>query len=86
MLSNEERIALLKDVVTFSETPDNVLAGIVALLKEEEFSAGEPIFEKGEMGDKLYIVASGKIRVHDEGHTLNCFERNDSFGEMALKR
>ncbi len=84
MLSTKERMALLKDVTTFSDTPDNVLAGVATFLKEEEFSAGETIFDTGEMGDKLYIVASGKIQIHDEGHTLNCFEEKDSFGEMAL--
>ncbi|MCP4544195.1 MAG: cyclic nucleotide-binding domain-containing protein [Chloroflexi bacterium] len=84
MLSKEERIIVLKSVETFSETPDNVLAGVAPLLKEERIPAGKTIFEKGEMGDALYIVASGKIRIHDEGHTLNYFEKGDSFGEMAL--
>jgi len=84
MLSPEERLAVLKEVLIFSETPDNVLAGIAPFLKEEKMSAGEPIFEKGEMGDKLYIVARGKVRIHDEDRTLNYFKKGDSFGEMAL--
>ena len=78
------KLDMLKTVSIFEQTPEHILDMISLLLEEVEISAGETVFEKGESGDSLYMIVDGKVRVHDEGRTLNYLEAGDVFGEMAL--
>ena len=84
MLSTIEKVLTLKHVDVFQQTPDDVLADVAALLAEIEVAAGETIFHKGELGESLYIVITGKLRVDDGDHLLNYLGASDVFGEMAL--
>jgi HEAT repeat protein len=84
MLSTIEKVIILKGASIFAETPDAILAEVAQALEEIEVDGGETIFEKGDSGDSMYILASGKVRVHDGTHTLNTLVSGDVFGEMAL--
>ena len=84
MLSKIEKVLTLKQVDVFQQAPDDVLADVAALLEEIEVAAGETIFRKGDLGDSLYIVITGKLRVDDGDHLLNYLDESDVFGEMAL--
>jgi ATP/ADP translocase/HEAT repeat protein len=84
MLSTLERVIILKTVSIFAETPDEILAEIAAVAEEFEAPAGQTIFEKGERGDCLYIIVSGKVRVHDHERFFNYLNERDVFGEMAV--
>jgi CRP-like cAMP-binding protein len=54
------------------------------LLQEVILTPDQTVFEKGEPGDALYIIAQGCVRVHDADHTLNYLTEGQVFGEMAL--
>lgn len=84
MLSTIEKVIILKTVDIFAETPDNVLAEVATLLDEVELPAGEVLFKKGDLGDSMYIVVTGKVRVHDGDRILNYRGEREVFGEMAL--
>jgi CRP-like cAMP-binding protein len=84
MLSNVEKVLILKSVAMFSHTPDNVLADVADLLEELDVSENETIFEKGDSGDSMYVILDGKVRVHDGERLLNYLGERDVFGEMAL--
>ncbi|MGQ4807653.1 hypothetical protein NKDENANG_01008 [Candidatus Entotheonellaceae bacterium PAL068K] len=79
-----EKVMILKSVPIFSETPDEVLAEVAAILDDIEYPAGETIFEKGEMGSCMYIIVNGKVRVHDGEHTLTHLGERELFGELAV--
>ncbi len=79
-----ERVILLKGVDMFSRTSEDVLAEIAAVLEEVEAPRGHVIFEKGEMGDSLYIIVQGRVRVYDGDTTIGELGENDIFGELAL--
>lgn len=83
-LSPIERMLLLKQVDMFNRLPDELLTELVFLLEEADVAAGETVFAEGESGDAMYIVATGKVRVHAAGHTLNYLSAGQVFGEMAL--
>jgi AAA family ATP:ADP antiporter len=83
-LSLIEKVIILKTVDILAGTPDSILAEVATLLKDVPLGAGDTIFEKGTPGDCMYIIVSGHVRVHDEGHTLNYLGEGDVFGEMAL--
>lgn len=84
MLSTIEKVIILKTVSVFSQTPDDVLAEVAELLEEVEAAEGETIFNKGDLGDSLYVIVDGKVRVHDGDRLLNYLGERDVFGEMAL--
>jgi len=84
VLSTIEKVIILKDVELFGETPDELLAEIAGLLTEVEVAPGEPVFAKGDVGDSLYVIVSGQVRVHDAGMTINHLGESEVFGEMAL--
>jgi CRP-like cAMP-binding protein len=54
------------------------------LLEEINVAENEIIFEEGDLGDSLYIVVTGKVKVHNGEVTLNYLEAGQIFGEMAL--
>lgn len=83
MASNHERVAILRTVSLFTETPDEVLAEAANLLQEVDVRAGQAVFEKDDPGNSMYIIVSGRVRVHDGELTLNYLGPTDVFGEMA---
>jgi signal transduction histidine kinase len=80
----EERIAALKKVRIFSETSDEVLMEIADVVTEEKYKRGQNIFKKGDVGDAMYIIDQGSVRVHDGNHVLSRLDQGQVFGEFAL--
>jgi hypothetical protein len=84
MLSTIEKVIILKTVSIFAETPDEILADVAVVSTVSDVPAGEMIFQKGDVGDSLYIIASGRVRVHDGDRTINNLFTGNVFGEMAV--
>lgn len=80
----EERVAALKKVRIFSETSDEVLMEIAEIVTEKKFKRGQNIFKKGDVGDAMYIINQGSVRVHDGNHVLSRLVQGQVFGEFAL--
>ncbi|MBN2145893.1 MAG: HEAT repeat domain-containing protein [Anaerolineales bacterium] len=66
MLSRIEKVLILRNVYIFNDTPDEVLTEIVAALQETTVKPGQKILHQGDMGQSLYIIIDGQLRVHDE--------------------
>jgi hypothetical protein len=79
-----DKVVMLRNVSLFEAIPHEVLAGIAALLTERWAEPGERIIEKGELGDCLYIIESGRLRVHDGDRVLAHLSRPQFFGELSL--
>lgn len=84
MLSLVEKVLILKSSPLFSETPDNVLADIADLVDEIAVEKDQVVFERGEPGDSLYVIVSGKVQVWEGERLLNSLGEGDVFGELAL--
>lgn len=84
MLLTIEKVLVLKAVSIFSEIPDDVLAKVANVLKEATFEAGESIFKEGDVGDRMYIIVEGQVRIHDEERAIGELGPRDVFGEMAV--
>ena len=78
------KAVILTEVSIFSAIPHEDLAGIASLLSDCCALPGERILEKGDIGDCLYIIASGRVRVHDGDRTLTHLGNNAVFGELSL--
>ena len=75
--------AILGKVPLFSELPDEVLNEIARLAEIEQTPKDNVVFEKGDLGTKLYAILSGRVRVHDGQQTLATLGQGEIFGEMA---
>jgi HEAT repeat protein/ATP/ADP translocase len=84
MLSTVEKVIFLKTVNSFAAMPDDALADVALLLDEQEVRAGERIIEQGQVGESMYIVVDGRVRVHTGETTLNYLTDGAVFGELAV--
>lgn len=84
MLTTVEKLIALKSVDFFDHTSDQVLAELATILVEVDVPAGAAVFAKGDMGDSMYIIVDGRVRVHDGDHEIAIMGEGNFFGEMAL--
>jgi len=83
MLLTVERVLLLSGVKIFAELTGQVLAELSASFTEVEVPAGEDVFLKGDYGSSMYVVVTGRVRVHDAGRELAVLGPREVFGELA---
>ena len=79
-----DRVLLLAHTSLFSQTPENVLASVTPIMKEESHAAGKTIFQKGDLGTGMFVIYSGEVSIRDGNTELARFGRGDFFGELAL--
>ena len=79
-----ERVIILKSVDMFEGASEQVLADIAAILEEVELDRGQVVFAKGDLGDSLYVIVDGRVRVLDGETVLGELGERDIFGELAL--
>ncbi|MEM9539043.1 MAG: cyclic nucleotide-binding domain-containing protein [Cyanobacteria bacterium P01_E01_bin.42] len=84
MLSSFERLLFIRRVSIFQELRDEFLVKLASAMDELSFPANHTIFEQGEEGRSLYIVVSGRVRVHVGARDLVKLEQGAFFGEMSL--
>lgn len=77
-------VLILKRVPMFARTSDELLVEIATNLELVELAAQTSVFEKGDVGDSLYIVVRGRVRVFDADETLEELGEHEIFGELAL--
>jgi AAA family ATP:ADP antiporter len=83
-LMDLDKVFVLKRFDLFG-TSDNLLLGQVAsLLEEVDLAGGEVLFQQGDPGHSLYLVAAGQLRVHIGERTLAYVGEGEVIGEMAL--
>jgi serine phosphatase RsbU (regulator of sigma subunit) len=79
----DEILKHLKQSVLFELADDSVLQKVSEIVIQKSINAGENLITKGELGDSMYILCSGKVKVHDGDLVLNYLSRGNVFGEMA---
>ncbi len=84
-----ERILLLKQSPMFSEVPTEDLRVVAQMLEEENYFAGDRIFDVNEHGDHMYILQRGRIGISlNPDPTVKDFVvelgPGECFGEMNL--
>jgi signal transduction histidine kinase len=80
----QEKIESIRKVDIFSETEEPVLSLIAGAIEEVKIRKGKQILQKGGAGDAMFIISSGKVRIHDGSHVLARLEENQAFGEYSL--
>jgi len=84
LLPDKEKFEFLRKIPIFSGAEHEILKELASLLTEKEVLKGSTIIRKGEEGDAVFIIAGGKVRVHDGNHVLARLVTGQVFGEYAL--
>lgn len=84
-----ERIEQLGKVPLFSGLTRPALHLLARVATEESHALGTKIFQQGDLGDRMYIILSGKVRISREvsgigEEALAVLGPGSVFGEMAL--
>ena len=82
----ERELELLRGVPMLAPLPLTILEQVAGDLAEVSYVDGEAIIREGEVGDRFYILASGRTRVTADGEPRAALGPGDSFGEIALLR
>jgi HEAT repeat protein len=84
-LTTMERILFLHKVPLFASLPAEDLKHVAAIGVERLFPDGAYIVHQGEMGDEMYIIVSGAVRVvTDNGREIGLRKPGEYVGEMAI--
>ena len=79
-----EKILLLKSVGMFSDISGEDISRLIQISREVDMPADTQVFKAGDEGHELFIILSGEINIHKDGHNLATLKRGDFLGEMAL--
>src|SRR3990172_5900392 len=79
----DQRLPILKAVHLFVQTPEDALKEAASLREEIHLAEGEMVFQKGDPGESMYIIAAGRVKVHDGDFIINYLGKWDVFGEMS---
>lgn len=87
--ANEMTLESLRSVPLFASLTDAAAVELRNLLTTQNFSAGTQLFQKGDSGDAMYLIESGRVRISitDEDRkeiTLAELAQGDFFGEMSI--
>ena len=83
-ISEFEKVMVLRGTALFGGTPENIIAEIIPIVREEFIPAGETIFKKGDSGSSMYVIYTGEVKIHDGDKTFAMLGKRDFFGELAL--
>ncbi len=90
MIATVEKVLFLKSIDLFRQIAGEELVQLAAIAEEVEFSKDATIFAEGDLGDSLYLIIEGRVRVHKNGNnggrdaTLAELSARDCFGEMSI--
>jgi len=84
MLTSVDRLIFVRGVPIFKELRDDFLVRLASIMDELSFPANHTIFTEGQEGRSLYIVVSGRVRVHIGSQEIVQLEQGACFGEMSL--
>jgi uncharacterized membrane protein len=84
-----DQAGLLREIPLFEALSSDDLGFLAARLVERSYRAGEVIFQQGENGNEMYIVADGQVNIFLPGEasrriSLKDLGRGEYFGELGL--
>ncbi len=83
-LTSQEKHDRLESVPLFRDCSAEILDRLAEATTEFEFAAGAPIVQQGQVGNGLYIVVSGSVRIVAGTDDLARLGPGDFFGELSV--
>ncbi len=76
--------SFLTKVQFFSEVSEASLSSLGKNMEIETYYKNDSIISKGEVGDAMYAILEGEVKVHEGQHDFGRLSEGDCFGEYAL--
>lgn len=67
-MDTAEKLATLSATEFFRKVPQTDLRALAESLRVEQFRKGETVCEKGDLADRIFVVASGELEVRIAGY------------------
>ena len=84
MLTPVDKVLCLQRVDVFKHATTEMLAYIGSIAHEVTAPESQIIFNEDEISDAMYVVVSGRVRLHRSGEDILSAGPGDSFGTWAL--
>ncbi|MFZ7113925.1 MAG: Crp/Fnr family transcriptional regulator, partial [Bacteroidota bacterium] len=75
---------LIRRVEIFNDLPEDLLKDFSDKLNIESYLPDTTIIQKGDHGDSMFVIASGKVKIHDGDHVVAYTDAGNFFGEFSL--
>ena len=89
-LGTMDRILFLRQVPLFGDLAPEDLQQIAEIATERVFSANDYLCREGEIGDELFVMVDGQVRVTKgatgEERALRTLKAGEHIGELAILR
>ncbi len=82
--STEQKIAVLKTVSLFQNVDLAKLGNIAIAFTDVCYSQNEIIFEKGDAGNSMFVIVSGKVAIYEGNYIFTELGSGSVFGEYSL--
>jgi len=79
-----EKVLILKSLAIFNETPETILSELAPLMQETEAEKDALLFNEGDIGDNMYVIYKGEVKIHKGSTTLAILKEKEVFGELSL--
>ena len=79
-----EQVLFLKQVPLFRDILGEEIAGLLPIVEQVEFAAGETLIRQGDDGDSLYIIVEGTLAIDVNGRGQGTKGPRDVIGELAI--
>lgn len=83
-LDAQQKSELLRGVGLLSEASDASMHALAERAGEQEFPAGRHIVNQGQIGNGLYLIVSGSVRVLRGDEELARLGPREVFGELSV--
>ena len=84
MYSTLEKTIFMKGVDLFHDISGEEVSHVAQIAEEIEFSTGDVIFEEGDVGDSMFIIIDGSVKIHKGDKEIATLSKGKFIGEMAL--
>lgn len=84
MPTTMEKVLILKTVGLFSKVPADLLVPLARLAEPIVVPAGQEIVRQGDIGDSLFAIIRGQVKVVADGREVARLGVHECFGEMAI--
>jgi CRP-like cAMP-binding protein len=83
-MASDPKLDLLHNIPLFARLGKSDLKRLGQLADEVDVAAGKVLMREGEFGSEMFVVASGRIRIDQNGEKITELGPGDWLGEMAL--
>lgn len=78
------KLEVLKGMQLFRYLSYKELVGVMNMTETREYLVEAPIISEGDVGDAMFVVLTGSVRLHQGPVEVAVLEKGQHFGEMAL--